>query len=229
MIRAFVLLAGLAALISVMSYSLTAPAAPKPKAFSDVETKADAFARAHVFPVFTLDQEDQRGMGTAFVAKIGKRTLLITAEHVCSDATKAFILRANSQSYNLKILAMSGFADVCFIEMPKKLKVKGAYVIKQPDSLKGVSLAYGFPKAINLIRYIVKQDGTANSDIPSHDPTIRFLFMRGSIYPGMSGGPIVDPVTNKVVGITVATYLGSEEALAVLPSIVLSEAKRLLK
>ena len=238
MIKAMGYMFTLALLLTVMiagagsgCVSKTTKVAPP---YSAVETKSDRYAEAHVMRVMFQDAEGEGGTGTGFAAYVPttdgtkQRLVVVTAAHVCQKAVKMG-LQFRRRMFYTEILGISSKVDVCFLTLNRQMLIKDGYMLEQPDNLKGISLSYGYPLNIDLIRFKLEQDGTIVTPFPSQDQTVRYLWLSGSVYPGQSGGPIVNPRTNRVIGIVAATNMVThEEGYAVLASQVLSEAAKLV-
>lgn len=63
---------------------------------------------------------------------------------------------------------------------------------------KGTLVACGYPMGGNLICFPAKKPG----------PYIFYFRAEGALYPGMSGGPVIDKKTGKLIGVNSAVYEG---------------------
>lgn len=197
--------------------------------FSEVETKVDSFAKKHVFRVLIERDGESMSSGTGFIASVknsqGKDVLVIvTAKHVCENARTTALDSANDDMYSSDVIGIGKFHDVCFMTVSPRLPIKTYYEFSTeelpPDT---DAVALGYP-GIGLVRFTLR---TMGLEIPPNFDGVELMHFKGWIYPGQSGGPIVNPKNNKVIGINRA--YDKRYSYGVPASKVLEEAKRVLK
>lgn len=159
-----------------------------------------------------------RSMGTAF----NYRNKLITAAHVCEGAVEIEVRYTEKLVEKAKILALDATADTCVIEpisrMPKELKTS--------KDRAGVIKSIGFPGASKEIKVIElektnREDGLVCFNEQGLKCTVESMY-KGSIFPGMSGGPAINEdgevvginsISNRVIGLTGLALIDGLDAL----------------
>lgn len=207
--------------------------AEEPAPFSELESRVDSYARNHTWKLLVISETGYpAGNGTAFVARVTNKVgqlvdVVVTARHVCQmseGGKKNLVLSRGPVYFPTKVIAESDVTDLCFLEAAY-LAYDKAYELDTSIHYQKSFVAFGFPQTVDISRAIVKGETTMTlldiSEIP-------MLLFRGLVYPGQSGGPIVDPKNNKVVAVVTFQMLQAGKSGGVAAQTVLDEAAKLV-
>lgn len=157
-----------------------------------------------------IPPDKRKGIGSAFV--IDSSGLLLTNNHVVQGAKKVEVV-LNKQRYAAKTVGADAKTDVALIKIASGEKIP-ALKLGNSDKLKTGSwvVAIGNPFGMenNLTLGIISGK---ERQVPEA-PDINFLQTDAEIYPGNSGGPLVN-LKGEVVGINTAIDENAQLSLAI--------------
>lgn len=205
-----------------------APAKPSP--YSELETRMFKKARAATFKVVAERPDPETGInygwsGTAFLAKIDNRLVIVTAGHVCHDKGDYVLELGEDDAFSANVVAVSNTTDTCFMTVSPRMQMMDYYELKTERVRYGKQLAaIGHANGGRLTQYVITATGDMTIEISDHVRT--FLSARGEIYPGQSGGPVIDPDDGLVVALNSAT--GPHIAFVTTSKDIVNEFRRLV-
>lgn len=164
--------------------------------------------------------------GTAFPLKYKGKLLILSASHVCENVfNRAAIAFAADEIYAVSIIyaPKSKDPDLCVLLPEQRLidkidKENLAYELFEPadeipEHNENGLIGYGWAESRRLIK--TWHDVISAVKFVGSDRTA--VKLRGNVYQGMSGGPLVDPATNKVVSVIIMYHTEEDVSYTVLP------------
>lgn len=173
------------------------------KPYSELETTLFKQARKSVFKVIASENGDLKWTGTAFLAQIAGTQVIVTAGHVCKGETE-YALDQEDDLFATSLVAVSAKTDICFLSVSRRLAGIRPYVIKTNGIPYGqVLAAIGHAGGGRLTQYLIRSVGKETIQIDGIKRT--FYKAVGAVYPGQSGGPVVDNIDGTAVALISAT------------------------
>ncbi len=153
-----------------------------------------------------LPPDSEKGVGSGFI--IDKDGLILTNNHVVEDAKEVEVLISKGKKFSAKVIGRDPKMDVALIKIdaPQKLSP-----LKMGDSDKTrtgqwvVAMGNPFGLENNVTVGVISGKGRELPEAPFVD----FIQTDAAIYPGNSGGPLVD-LGGKVIGINTAVVSGTQ-------------------
>ena len=174
--------------------------------YSELETKLFRQARKSTFKVIAQTTDGQRSWsGTAFLASINGKLVIVTAGHVCDGADTEYALDQEDDLFYTNVIGVSETTDTCFMSVSTRIETMRPYVIKNKPIVYGKQLAaIGHAYGGRLTQFLIKATGRDRVSIG--DGVLRtFITAIGAVYPGQSGGPVVDNIDGTAVALISAT------------------------
>ena len=198
-ILSLVLFYGLIMLFLIFLIAINAPACELKSPYSNTKNLGLFYVEAST--------STSRHWGTAFLVEFNKKRYLLSAAHVCNKSLSLRLVHLDGKE--VKVLKEHLIADVCVLSARN---IPESYVpfnmIKLTDQADTTEIvAYGFPESNVVATSCLKLREIRTSLL-----TARLIF-DGLLIPGMSGGPMVESTTGKVVGINVAIKLSEFKSL----------------
>jgi len=209
------------------SGQLTAEGNPDTKisVYSDLETQLFRQARKSTFRVIADRPEEGIGWtGTAFLAQIDGKLVIVTAGHVCHDRGD-YALDQEDDLFDAQVIAVSKTTDTCFMTVSKRIETMRPYRLKSRAISYGkVLAAIGHAGGGRLTQYLIRSLGQEEVEIKG----ITRIFYRadGAVYPGQSGGPVVDNIDGTAVALISAA--SPSESFITPAADIISEYRKLV-
>lgn len=202
------------------------PGAISNQIYSELETKLFRQARKSTFKVIAFGPDgEQRWSGSAFLASINSKLVVVTAGHVCQGDDTEYSLDQEDDLFYTTVIAVSETTDTCFMSVSSRIETMRPYVIKNKPIIYGKQLAaIGHAFGGRLTQFLIKATGR---DTVMVEGSLRtFITAMGAVYPGQSGGPVVDNVDGTAVALISAT--SRTQAFITPASDIISEFKKLV-
>lgn len=158
------------------------------------------------------------GIGTGFLVRVGDETMVLTNRHVIEDARTISARFSNKQDLTMDEAYVSDRVDLALLRarvagrMPAVLSTLDVDLLD--DAAAGTDVAaLGFPGGPEGIKVEV-------GDLEGYtdEGGARYANLSVDVSHGHSGGPVIDLITGKVIGMTTFKSWGAAEGLALAPS-----------
>jgi S1-C subfamily serine protease len=172
--------------------------------------------------------------GSGFVYEINENMVVITNNHVVSDASNIVVTFSNGNSYNGEVLGSDPYSDLAVLTVDAPLDEFRPLDIVSSSSLEvgDPVIAIGNPMGLDgtMTTGIVSQIGrTIEESLAGSFPIANIIQTSVAINPGNSGGPLFN-YQGAVVGITTAIIEDSEGLGFAIPSnTILKEIESLVE
>ncbi len=158
-----------------------------------------------------LPPDEQKGVGSGFV--IDTEGHILTNDHVVADAKKVEVVMGSGKKYTAKVIGRDPQLDVALIKIEPREELAPVKLGNSAEAKVGQwVLAMGNPFGLenNVTVGVISGKGRELAEAPFVD----FLQTDAAIYPGNSGGPLID-LDGTAIGINTAVVPGTQLGFSV--------------
>lgn len=160
--------------------------------------------------------------GSGFIYEFNEDMVVITNNHVVSDATDIVVTFSNGNSYPSELIGADAYSDLAVLTVTAPLEEFQPLELVSSSSLKvgDPVVAIGSPMGLDgtMTTGIISQIGrTIEESLAGNFPIANIIQTSVAINPGNSGGPLLN-YQGEVVGITTAIIENSEGLGFAIPS-----------
>lgn len=159
-------------------------------------------AQSSVYTIFTDD-----GMGSGFLFE--KKGTVVTNAHVVAGFTNVTVRNNKGEDTPGRVIGISEFFDVALIQVDAYSGEKPLSISKNFMEIGSEIIALGSPQGLEnsaSIGYLTGLDRTIDSDYNYGE----VYQIDAQIYPGSSGGPLLDATNGEVIGINSGQMMEDE-------------------
>lgn len=153
-----------------------------------------------------IPPDAEKGVGSGFI--ISRSGYILTNDHVVSDANEVEVVLTSGNKYSADVIGRDPQLDVALVKITPKEKLKpikfgSSNRIDVGDWVLAMGNPYGLENNVTI--GVISGKGRELAEAPFID----FLQTDAAIYPGNSGGPLVD-LKGRAVGINTAVVPGTQ-------------------